>query len=185
LLYFVERNHAYRYRHQRGYPGDHLKGQCTTRFAISNPGFLCLPSLEPSSGKCCSEFEQGELDAVEFIELPDDTPDTEIAELKRQAFRVAGDMGSAMKLLAEDTVSGDFELFKHILDFLLDLCDEGDLSTVAFFWPQLQCFRTLQMLPPNDCSELIRWELMEDFWLTVAIRHFSTAGAGACLGVCS
>lgn len=140
------------------------------RDLISNPGFCVYRRLSPRLEKCCSEFELGELDAVEFVELLDDTPDTEITELKKQAFRVAGDMGSAMKLLAEYTLSGDFVLFKHILDFLLDLCDEGDLSSVAFFWPQLQCLH-LQMLPPNDCSELIQVELMEDFLLTVAIRH--------------
>jgi hypothetical protein len=140
------------------------------RDLISNPGFCAFRHLCPRLEKSCSEFELGELDALEFVEMFDDNPDTEMAELKKQAFRVAGDMGSAMKLLAEYTFSGDLEMFKHILDFFLDLCDEGDLSSVAFFWPQLQCLH-LQMLPPKDCNELIRVELMEDFLLTVAVKH--------------
>lgn len=140
------------------------------RDLISNPGFSLYRRLSPRLEKACREFELGELDAVEFVELLDDTPDTEIAELKKQAFRVAGDMGSAMKLLADYAFSADVEMFRHILDFFLDLCDEGDLSSVAFFWPQLQCLH-LRMLPPIDSNELIRVELMEDFLLTVALRH--------------
>lgn len=140
------------------------------RDLISNPGFCAYRRLSPRLDKSCREFELGELDAVEFVELLDDTPDTEIAELKKQAFRVAGDMGSAMKLLADYAFSADVEMFRHILDFFLDLCDEGDLSSVAFFWPQLQCLH-LRMLPPIDSNELIRVELMEDFLLTVALRH--------------
>ena len=140
------------------------------RDLISTPGFCTYRRLSPRLEKSCREFELGELDAVEFIELLDDTPDTEIAELKKQAFRVAGDMGSAMKLLADYAFSADVDMFRHILDFFLDLCDEGDLSSVAFFWPQLQCLH-LRMLPPIDSNELIRVELMEDFLLTVALRH--------------
>lgn len=140
------------------------------RDLISSPAFGAYRRLCPKLEKSCSELELGELDAREFIYLLDESPDPEMAELKKQAFRVAGDMGSAMKLLAEYSAGGDLEMFKHILDFFLDLCDEGDLSSVAFFWPQLQCLH-LQLLPPKDCQELLRVELMEDFLLTVAVKH--------------
>jgi hypothetical protein len=140
------------------------------RDLISGHDFYAYRHLSPRLEKSCSQLELGELDALEFIDLLDDTPDTEMAELKKQAFRVAGDMGSAMKLLADYTINGDFEMFKHILDFFLDLCDEGDISSVAFFWPQLQCLH-LQMLPPRNCEELIRVELMEDFLLTVTVKY--------------
>lgn len=140
------------------------------RDLISSPGFYAHRRLCPRLETICSQLELGELDALEFVDLLDDTPDTEMAELKKQAFRVAGDMGSAMKLLADYTFKGDLAMFKHILDFFLDLCDEGDISSVAFFWPQLQCLH-LQMLPPKNCEELIRVELMEDFLLTVTVKY--------------
>jgi len=140
------------------------------RDIISTPEFYAHRRLCPRLEKSCSQLELGELDALEFIDLLDETPDTEMAELKKQAFRIAGDLGSAMKLLAEYTFNGDLEMFKHILDFFLDLCDEGDISSVAFFWPQLQCLH-LQMLPPRNCEELIRVELMEDFLLTVTVKY--------------
>jgi len=82
-------------------------------------------------------------------------------------------MGSAMKLLADycsANSADDMQMFKHILDFFIDLCEEGDLSSVAFFLPQLQSLH-LQMLPPKDNNELLRVELMEDFLLTIAVKH--------------
>jgi phosphatidylinositol 4-kinase B len=140
------------------------------RDMISNPSFYAHRRLSQRLDNFCREFEFGELDAIEFVELLQDTPDVKIAELKKEAVRVAGDMGSALKLLSEYSLSGDIEMFKNILDFFLDLCDEGDLASVAFFWPQLQCLH-LRMLPPIDINQLIRVELLEDFLLTVALRH--------------
>jgi hypothetical protein len=140
------------------------------RDLISSPGFCSYRRLCPKLDRYCSELELGQLDPVEFIELLDETPDNEIAELKKQAFRVAGDMGSAMKLMKDYCFTGDIDMFKQILEFFLDLCDEGDLSSVAFFWPQLQGLH-LKMLPPTNSDEMLRVELMEDFLLTVAIKH--------------
>lgn len=140
------------------------------RDLISSIDFLAYRRACPELDRWCSELELGQLDASEFIDLLDDTPNTHMAELKKQAFRVAGDMGSAMKLLADYTFTNDVDMFRQILDFFLDLCDEGDLSSVAFFWPQLQSLH-LKMLPPRDSKELIRVELMEDFLLTIAVKY--------------
>ena len=102
------------------------------------------------------------------------------AALKKQAFRVAGDMGSAMKLLLDS--SGVLSEQQHpendnktavlqcVLDFLLELCAEDELQTVAFFWPQL-CHIHLRMLPPEHAAAVARVELMEDFLLTVCRRY--------------
>jgi phosphatidylinositol 4-kinase B len=140
------------------------------RDMISNPTFYSHRRLSQRLDNFCREFEFGELDAVEFVELLQDSPDVKIAELKKEAVRVAGDMGSALKLLSEYSLAGDIEMFKNILDFFLDLCDEGDLASVAFFWPQLQSLH-LRMLPPMDINQLIRVEIIEDFLLTVALRY--------------
>ena len=93
-----------------------------------------------------------------------------VGELKKEAFRVAGDMGSAMKLLQDHSLKDDTDMLSYILEFFLDLCEEGELSSVAFFWPQLQCIH-LRMLPPQDAQELARVELMEDFLMTVSIQY--------------
>lgn len=100
--------------------------------------------------------------------------DEELGKLKKQAFRVAGDMGSAMKLLQDyccptDDKNGT-DMLSYILEFFLDLCEEGELSSVAFFWPQLQCIH-LRMLPPENAHDLARVDLMEDFLLTVATKY--------------
>jgi hypothetical protein len=96
--------------------------------------------------------------------------------LKKEAFKVAGDMSAALKLLydyampsSKNTTSSP-DMLAAILEFFLDLCDEGQLEAMAFFWPQL-CHIHMQMLPPRDTVELIRVELMEDFLLTVATRY--------------
>lgn len=96
--------------------------------------------------------------------------------LKKEAFKVAGDMSAALKLLydyalpSSKNAKGGPDMLAAILEFFLDLCDEGQLDAMAFFWPQL-CHIHMRMLPPRDTVELIRVELMEDFLLTVATRY--------------
>lgn len=108
--------------------------------------------------------------------------------LKKEAFKVAGDMSAALKLLYDYALPSDrsslpsrsrhssshlrdnADMLAAILEFFLDLCDEGQMEAMAFFWPQL-CHIHMQMLPPRDTVELIRVELMEDFLLTVATRY--------------
>lgn len=108
--------------------------------------------------------------------------------LKKEAFKVAGDMSAALKLLYEYALPQDrgivsqtkryspyrmrdnSDMLAAILEFFLDLCDEGQLEAVSFFWPQL-CHIHIQMLPPRGVEEMIRVELMEDFLLTVATRY--------------
>lgn len=104
---------------------------------------------------------------------------------KKEAFKVAGDMSAALKLLYEYALPPDersshpkqdrscicsrdnSDMLTAILEFFLDLCNGGQMEAVAFFWPQL-CHIHMQMLPPRDVEEMIRVELMEDFLLTVA-----------------
>jgi Pyruvate/2-oxoacid:ferredoxin oxidoreductase delta subunit len=108
--------------------------------------------------------------------------------LKKEAFKVAGDMSAALKLLYEyalppdrglmpqikryspDRLRDNSDMLAAILEFFLDLCDEGQLEAVSFFWPQL-CHIHMQMLPPRGVEEMIRVELMEDFLLTVSTRY--------------
>jgi hypothetical protein len=61
-------------------------------------------------------------------------------------------------------------LLQCILEFLLELIDDGEMNTLAFFWSQLCCIH-LRMLPPQDAAALKRVELVEDFLLTVSTRH--------------
>ncbi len=135
------------------------------------------------------QFSQGLIGCMEFVELLEHAigiKDQAMAMLKQQAFRVNGDMGTALKLLAEHALPNrlrtddDFtdgtvnqnstELLQCILEFFLDLLDEGELQSVAFFWPQLLNIH-LQMLPASDSASLRRVELVEDFLLTVATQH--------------
>ena len=149
--------------------------------------------------------------------------------LKQQAFRnCAGDMGTAMKLLLEQAIPNNnnissssstnkgldgssrndtftnnqddnIDVFRCVLEFLLDLCDNltnsdthpetthpredtgtisssvatmtaSSLSSIAFFWPQL-CHIHLRMLPATNATSLARIDLMEDFLLTVATKY--------------
>jgi len=135
----------------------------------------------------CIRLETGDMGfAGEFLEALDDESthgmfqavDDEAGALKKEALVVAGDMGNAMKLLQDHAVPptteivGDnhTEMLAYLLEFFLDLVDEGELSSVAFFWPQLQCIH-LRMLPPGNSHELARVELMEDFLMTVCCKH--------------
>ena len=123
-----------------------------------------------------------------------------VSALKQQAFRncCANDMGTAMKLLVEQAIpsvntshnstshfhlhdhysnnSNNTEVFRDVLEFLLDLCEQdteaatSNLSSIAFFWPQL-CHIHLRMLPATNAVTLARIDLMEDFLITVATKY--------------
>jgi len=64
----------------------------------------------------------------------------------------------------------NLDMLTCLLELFLDLCEEGELSAIAFFWPQLTHIY-LSMLPPTNVTELCRVELMEDFLLTVATKY--------------
>jgi len=66
--------------------------------------------------------------------------------------------------------SNSLDMLTCLLELLLDLCDEGELAAVAFFWPQLRHIH-LSMLPPANATEMCHVELMEDFLLTVACKY--------------
>jgi len=115
-------------------------------------------------------------------------------EMKKEALKVSGDMGAVMKLLYDNalpptsetaltssgvtaggagfsgTVGSSTEMLAVILEFLLDLCDEGELTALAFFWPQMRQIH-MEMLPPLDADMLVRVELFEDFLLTVCAKY--------------
>lgn len=95
--------------------------------------------------------------------------------MKKEAFKVTGDMSAAIKLLYDHAIpsrnnAGSIEMLAYILEFLLDLCEEGKLPSISFFWPQLRQIH-LCMLPVTDADALIRVELVEDFLMTVSTRH--------------
>ena len=98
-----------------------------------------------------------------------------------------------------NTQNDNIDLFRCVLEFLLDLCDDSrgsnnhvttppedvttlsstttttstvtsNLSSISFFWPQL-CHIHLRMLPATDATSLARIDLMEDFLLTVATKY--------------
>jgi len=124
-------------------------------------------------------FLGGEIGVNDFLEQLDEAAGFEskdsssLTALKKEAFRVAGDMGSALRLLVDLCLKPKESNNTHLiclLDFLLDLCREGNLSSVAFFWPQL-CHLHLRLLPARDSDHLERVELLEDFLLTVACEH--------------
>jgi hypothetical protein len=112
----------------------------------------------------------------------------EAISMKKESFKVAGDMSAALKLLYQyalpsesrnlpptshlrsSRLRDDADMLVAILEFFLDLCEQGQIDAVSFFWPQL-CHIHMQMLPPRDTEEMIRVELMEDFLLTVSIRY--------------
>jgi len=135
----------------------------------NDPTISSLRRTCPLLERKCHLLETGRMDVVEFLEETADT--NPIGELKKQAFRVAGDMGSAMKLLYEVKCKrGSGDMMGYILDFFLDLCEEGELSAVAFFWPQLQSIH-LGLLPATTFDELCKVELMEDFLLTISTKY--------------
>ena len=159
-----------------------------------NPQFAACQRVSPVLESLVLQYQQGIVDVMEFCELLDHAVgrrDDSFKDLKKQAIRAAGDMGTAMKLLFEQTLphqlasstphslslssssasdDGSTEMLQCLLEFLMDLALDGELNALAFFWPQL-CHVHLQMLPPGNTAELARVELMEDFLLTVATRH--------------
>ena len=162
---------------------------------IQTPGFATFRRRARTLEVQCRRLEQGTIGgASEFLELLADTTNYanlhhnssemvmggNVAQLKKEAFKVAGDMSAAIKLLSEHALpsvkvgdASEFfmgnELLAMILEFMVDLCEEGELAAVAFFWPQLRHIH-LRMLPAKDADALVRVELMEDFLLTVCAR---------------
>jgi hypothetical protein len=165
---------------------------------FESPQGVALQRLSPTLRSLCTQFQQGMIGVLEFMELLEAAigiRDPAMAELKKQAFRVAGDMGTALKLLYEQCLppaatSGNnslersnhrrqkgnnnlvsTELLQCILEFFLDLVvEENELDTLAFFWPQISNIH-LQMLPPKDTLSLQKIELLEDFLLTIASKY--------------
>ena len=136
---------------------------------IHSPAFSTYRRVCPTVEYQCVLLETCRTFPTDFIEALNASLELqELGELKKQAFRVAGDMGSAMKLL--QSCDEQTDMLRYILEFLLDLCQEGELSSVAFFWPQLQCIH-LRMLPPENASQLEQVELLEDFLLTVCTQY--------------
>jgi hypothetical protein len=139
--------------------------------------FAALARSCPVLERLKEQVVTGFLDVSDFMEQLEQAGgqrESRQSLLKQQAFRVAGDMGSAMKLLADYAVRDagcEPQLLRCILDFFLDLVENrNELSSIAFFWPQL-CHLHLRMLPPKNGAELARVELVEDFLITVAARH--------------
>ena len=95
-------------------------------------------------------------------------------ELKKQALALSADLGSAIRLLKESATGQkgptSTETLASISEYLLDVVEEGDLASVGFFWPQIRQIH-LSCLPAVDVGSLVRIELMEDFLLTVAVKH--------------
>eukprot|EP00934_Nitzschia_sp_Nitz4_P003317 Nitzschia sp. Nitz4//scaffold155_size52807//3660//7830//NITZ4_006790-RA/size52807-processed-gene-0.13-mRNA-1//-1//CDS//3329537351//3307//frame0 len=158
---------------------------------LSSPQCNNFCRLSPTLERLSISFSRGDVGCSELVELLENAigiRDEDMRKLKQQAFRFNGDMGTALKLLADnalpnvsqdddDDATMDYaahqnatELVECILEFFLDLLEEGELQSVAFFWPQMLNIH-LQMLPPQDTVSLRRIELMEDFLLTVATQH--------------
>ncbi len=157
---------------------------------LENRGKGCasefLENIEECAQAAVSSCLYGEGDELGDNNDDDVTQTQEKIGMKKEAFKVAGDMSAALKLLYDYALPPDrgslppkshsshlrdnSDMLAAILEFFLDLCDEGQLEAVAFFWPQL-CHIHMQMLPPRDAAELIRVELMEDFLLTVSTRY--------------
>jgi len=141
---------------------------------VTSPSFGTFRRVCPLMEQQCALLETLQRSPLEFLESLEleSKEQEELGKFKKQALSVAGDMGSAMKLL--QSCCNDFnesdEMLSYILEFFLDLCQEGELSSVAFFWPQLQCIH-LRMLPPEHAQQLHQVELMEDFLLTVATKY--------------
>ena len=162
--------------------------------------FAACQRVSPTLDGMVQQFQQGIVDVMEFMEGLDHAVgkrDDHFRDLKKQAIRVAGDMGTALKLLLEqalphqllpssipspshkantlspDGIGGDdsnTEMLQCLLEFFLDLATDGELNALAFFWPQL-CYIHLRMLPPENSAELARVELFEDFLLTIATKY--------------
>jgi len=133
------------------------------------------------------KLENGVIGTAEFLELLNEyareallssSIQTDSISMKKEALMVAGDMRAAIQMLHEHALPktastssiGKTEMLSCALEFFLDLCEQGEISSVAFFWPQI-CHIHLQMLPATDSESLARIELVEDFLLTVSVRY--------------
>jgi len=171
---------------------------------LESPEGVALQRLSPTLRGLCAQFQQGMIGVLEFVELLEAAigiRDPAMAELKKEAFRVAGDMGTALKLLYEQCLpptetsssgnnsldssssqhrrqsnlgSSDLvstELLQCILEFFLDLVLEEDELNTLAFFWPQISNIHLQMLPPKDTLSLQKIELLEDFLLTVASKY--------------
>ena len=141
--------------------------------------FNAIARTSPCLTVLAAQVVQGQIGAQDFQDELDEMIGQResggIAALKKQAFEMAGDMGTAMKMLLDNAIpkqpeSHNTEVLTGILNFFLGLCEDGELACVAFFWQQL-CHIHLRMLPPANGADLARIELMEDFLMTVAARY--------------
>lgn len=160
---------------------------------LQSASFGSWTRVSPFLQGLADDLVQGRIGVPDFMEQLDEAVGRRETHsrsaLKKQAFLLAGDMGSAMKLLldhslpkrpwhattadktvAQASLPHNLDLLTCVLEFMLDLCDEGDLSAVAFFWPQL-CHLHLCMLPATNAADVARVELIEDFLLTVTTRY--------------
>ena len=154
---------------------------------LNSPAYITYCRTSPTLEDLKLQFSQGLIGVLEFLEHLESAlgiADKQLGMLKTQAFRAAGDMGTALKLLYETCHSPthDMELLQSILEFFLDLLQEdsdasddenggyGELKTLAFFWPQI-CTIHLQLLPPTNAKALKQVEMIEDFLLTVASQY--------------
>ena len=157
---------------------------------INGPSFAACRRRSSTLDYISTKLENGAIGAAEFLELLSEhaleaiassTMQTETIQMKKKALLVAGDMRAAIEMLYENALpksggnggvasSKSTEMLSCILEFFLDLCERGELSSIAFFWPQI-CQIHLQMLPATDSESLARIELVEDFLLTVCSKH--------------
>ena len=127
-----------------------------------DPRFLGLLRLSPTLQRLANEVTQGRWSVADFFEHLAEAAsqaDSMTTRLKKQAFAVAADTGTAVKFLYE--YRNQPRLLACVLDFLLKLCQRGELASVAFFWPQI-CH--IHLLAYDN-------ELIQDFLLTVAHRY--------------
>lgn len=158
---------------------------------VNGPHFAACRRRSSALNLISNKLETRLIGAAEFLELLNEyaleaiassTLETATIQMKKEALMVSGDMRAAIKMLHEHALpksssdgcgiatSGSTEMLSCILEFFLDLCEQDELSSVAFFWPQL-CQIHLQMLPATDSESLARIELVEDFMLTVCVKH--------------
>eukprot|EP00522_Entomoneis_paludosa_P004422 CAMPEP_0172473808 /NCGR_PEP_ID=MMETSP1065-20121228/69042_1 /TAXON_ID=265537 /ORGANISM="Amphiprora paludosa, Strain CCMP125" /LENGTH=1271 /DNA_ID=CAMNT_0013231985 /DNA_START=165 /DNA_END=3977 /DNA_ORIENTATION=+ len=146
-----------------------------------NRHFASYTRVSPFLQNLSEDLLQGRIGVPDFFEQLDDVvgkgDSHSLTALKRQAFRVAGDMGTAMKMLVDHALPkheteehGNTQTLACLLEFFLDLCEGGEISSVGFFWPQI-CHIHLCMLPPENAFAVSRVDLMEDFLLTVATKY--------------
>ena len=152
-----------------------------TKALLIDPQIFQWKRVSPFLQTLSEDLLQGRIGVPDFFEQLDDAVGKgdaySMTALKRQAFRVAGDMGTAMRMLYDHALpkheTEDYtntQTLACLLEFFLDLCEDGELSSVGFFWPQL-CHIHLSMLPPENAYAVARVDLMEDFLMTVATKY--------------